>query len=215
MILHDISVMLQENMVMYPGDTLFQREEIASLNKGDDCNLSRLFISAHAGTHLDAPKHFVAGGKSIDAMPLNLYYGPALVADCTGHEAIGEKELEPYLKQRPERLLLKTDASGMMVQPPFQEVFPYLTSDGAQAILQAGVKLLGIDYITIDAFESPGYPVHNFLLKEEVAILEGLHLQHIEPKEYILAAFPLKLKDSDGSPCRAVLLEEDNSHEAQ
>lgn len=204
----DISVTLKQDMLIFPGDKKFKREKVASIREGNVCNMSKLEMGAHNGTHVDAPFHFVEGGKSIDQVPLNKFYGPVQVVDLSaGPEAIGESDLADHVKEGIQKVLFRTRASDFVQKKPFRREFPHLTKEAADYLVESGVDLVGIDYLTIERLSRDNHPVHKHLLKNGVIILEGLNLKEVEAGDYILACFPLKIKGGDGSPCRAVLME--------
>ncbi len=179
----DISQELFSSMV-YPGDCPPTCKRVREIANGDLYNLTELSLSAHNGTHLDAPLHFLADGKDIAQMSLARCIGPCTVAELPADpDAI--KALLQYAKPR---LLLKN--------------MPALTEETA-ALLGAHLLLLGTEAISVGSLA-----VHKQLLQRDVAILEGLVLSHVAPGDYTLIAPPLKLDSSDGAPCRAVLIKE-------
>ena len=203
----DISMSLSEDSLNYPGDTPFSRKISEAQSEGGVCNMSRVVMSSHSGTHLDAPLHFVEEGKSIDQMPLDIFYGPVRVIDLGNCNLILSSDLEEHLLESPKRFICKTGGWKLLKKGQFPEQHPALTADAAELLVEKGIRLLGLDFITVDRAEG-NFPVHNILLPREIAILEGLQLEQVEAGDYILAAFPLKFKGGDGSPCRAVLLDE-------
>ncbi len=205
----DISLSLAPDSITYPGDTPFSTERIKDLDSGELCNLSRLEMSSHSGTHLDAPTHFIREGKTIDEMPLYIYYGPVRVIDFGSKEKISAQDLKPYLGTEVKRIICKTRGWELMKKGDFNENHPAFTADGAELLVQNQVQLVGLDFITVERGEGGKYPVHTTLLSNGIAILEGLQLEGVKPGNYILAAFPLKIAKGDGSPCRAVLIEQD------
>lgn len=177
---------------VYPGDPAPFLRRVQSLERGDVCNLSVLTSCVHAGTHLDAPCHFLNGGDSIDRIPLEECMGKCRVAEPSS-PLVTKAALAGLPITGVRRLLLKGDA--------------YLSAGGAQATVQAGIRLIGTGSPTIGAPGEEG-PVHRILLEAGIMILEGLALESALPGDYTLAALPLKLAGSDGSPCRAVLIQE-------
>jgi arylformamidase len=195
----DISVPIRPGMVTYPGDPPVTLERVASIADGDVANLSRLDFGVHSGTHVDAPVHFVDGAAGIDDVPLEVLVGPARVVDLTRAERLDAPafaRLEPT-----ERLLLKTRNSELWSRTTFADDFLALTEDGARALLDAGVRLVGIDYLSIG-----DEAAHNALLQAGVVAIEGLDLRGVEAGEYTLVCAPLKLVGSDGGPARAFLV---------
>lgn len=211
--IHDISVTLTNGMTTYPSDVPYRRTQQRNLHQGDTSNVSVIETSAHAGTHVDAPRHYLAEGYGTDKIPLEHLYGPAFVADCRGARAVTAAMLERQAPRDTKRLLLKTDNSqrlGDDPQAPFNRDFVYLDAGGARFIVERGIMLVGIDYLSIDKSGLPGKDSHHILLSHNITIVEGVVLTRVVPGRYFLACGALKMADSDGAPCRAVLIEEDS-----
>jgi arylformamidase len=179
------------------------------MEDGKHNNVSRLALSAHAGTHVDAPYHFIADGKTIESLALDALIGPAQVVelpdDCTDINA--QVLADAGIRFDTGRLLLKTRNSRYWTEPglPFQKSFAALTPDGAQYLVDGGTRLVGIDYFSIAPF-GDSVPTHRVLLGASMVILEGIDLSAIAPGFYELYCLPLKLGGSDGAPARAVLI---------
>jgi len=201
--IHDISVPLCAEIPGYPGDPPFVIAPWNSISKGDAANLSKMTLSTHSGTHLDAPRHFIENGATVDTLPLGLLVGKALVVELHGVKEIGRKDLERLRIKGAERLLLKTDNSALWAQSGFSHDFAALSVEGARYLLESGVKLVGIDYLSIESFEGDG-EVHRMLLGNGVLILEGVNLADVAPGEYEIC-LPMKIKGGDGAPVRALL----------
>jgi len=206
----DISLALREGMVVWPGDDPFERTITSAIANGGFCNLSRLQTPAHAGTHVDAPFHFVEGAATIDRIEPDVFVGPCRV------EAIGaEKLIEPVHLERldlegVERLLLKTSNSNLYDRPEFVEDYVALSPEAARYLASLGsLRLIGIDYYSIGPFSprEASRAVHEAILGRSIVALEGLNLKDVEPGNYELAALPLKIEGGDGSPVRAVLID--------
>jgi arylformamidase len=163
-------------------------------------------MSSHCGSHIDVARHFDDHGVSVDHLPLALLMGTALVADLRGIVKIDAKVLSRLPLTGVERLLLRTDNSRLWEQEGFYESYAYLTKDGAECLLQTKVRLLGIDYLSIERFDGDG-EVHRLLLGSGAVILEGLNLEGIEAGKYELICLPLKIEGGDGAPVRAILLD--------
>lgn len=207
--IHDISLTITSALPVWPGDPEIVLERVSKMEDGEHNNVSRLALSVHAGTHMDAPYHFIADGKTIEQLDLDACIGPAQVlelpADC---QNIGAADLEAAgFVTGTRRLLLKTSNSRYWSTPdlPFQEDFAALAPDGAQFLVERGVRLVGIDYFSIAPF-GDSIPTHRALLGAEMVILEGVNLSAVAPGSYTLCCLPLKLGGSDGAPARAVLL---------
>lgn len=202
--IYDISVPLGEGLPVYPGDPRVLVEPALALEKGDGANVCRITLAGHSGTHVDAPSHMLAHGATLDAVPLSLLMGRALVADLRGAAEIGPRQLEGLPLRGEERLLLKTDNSLLWGLPGFRTEYVSLSSEGAEFLLQAGIRLVGIDYLSIESYAGDG-SVHRALLGAGVVILEGLDLSPVEGGVYELLCLPLRIPGGDGAPARAVL----------
>jgi arylformamidase len=208
--IHDISVPISASMPTYPGDPPVSIEPVLQIAKGDPANVSRLSFGDHTGTHLDPPVHFVPGGRTVDQLDLGLLYGPALVVDMSlVDKAITADNLaQAKLPGGAVRILFKTRNSLLWDRPGFQSDFVAFGWDAAQWLVDHGVKLVGIDYLSAEVFGASEPRTHRTLLGAGVVIVEGLNLKDIAPGAYTLACLPLKIKNGDGGPARAVLLEE-------
>jgi arylformamidase len=194
----DISVPVRPGMVTYPGDPTVSLVQVASIADGGVCNVSRLDFGVHSGTHVDAPLHFIDGAPGAESLPLDVLVGPAHVLDLTAAESLDAaafQSLDP-----PERVLLKTRNSELWALDSFSDDYVGLTETGAKALVDAGVRLVGIDYLTIG-----DEAAHHVLLGAGVVALESLDLRGVDPGDYELICAPLKLVGSDGAPARAFL----------
>lgn len=206
----DISVPLRPGMVVWPGDAPFARTDILRIADGGACNLSQISSTAHIGTHLDAPRHFLENAAGIESLPLDAVIGPARVIAIHDPEAIHVAELEPHGIAQGERVLFKTRNSEVCWNTDhFQSKFIYIPPETAQYLVGRGIRTVGIDYLSVDAFDAPGAPTHRILLKAGVWIIEGLMLGHVEPGRYEFVCLPLKIIGGDGAPARAALRKPD------
>jgi arylformamidase len=206
--LYDISVRISEETVTYPGDPEVRFVPRARIANGDDANVTELVIGTHTGTHLDAPHHFLDGARRVDELPLEVLIGPArVIAIPDDVQAIGAGELAAAGAAGATRLLLRTRNSALLGKPHFDRSFAYLTGSGADYLLRCGVRLVAIDYLSIEGFEAEGAVVHQRLLGAEVIVVEGVDLREVPTGEYELICLPLRLAGLDGSPVRAVLRE--------
>jgi arylformamidase len=202
----DITLPISEQMVTYPDDPAVRIRSHSSIADGGDANVSELSFGSHTGTHLDAAHHFVDGGQTVDEIPLERLIGPARVVRIPDHvSAIGEKELRGAGAEGAWRLLLSTRNRGLLRRSEFVRDFAYLTPDGANYLADSGVCLVGIDYLSIEAFDADEPRAHRILLEREVVVVEGLVLEDVPPGEYELLCLPLKIAGLDGAPLRAVL----------
>jgi arylformamidase len=204
--IYDITVPLSPALPVYPGDPEVTIMPLAQLQWGDAANVSRLVLSSHTGTHLDAPRHFFAEGLPIDGLDLHVLMGPARVCafpHVTTH--LTADDLRPLGLAGTKRLLLQTPNAALWQKTGFQTNYVALTESAACLLVEMGVQLVGIDYLSVDAFERQDFPVHRILLGAGVLILEGLDLRAVPPGDYELLALPLLLQHGDGAPVRAIL----------
>jgi arylformamidase len=208
--IHDISLTITPDLPVWPGDPAIQLERVSKMEEGEHNNVSQMAMSVHVGTHVDAPYHFIADGKTIEHLKLDVLIGPAQVVEIPGGgPLITAADLQQAgIADGTERLLLKTRNSQYWQQPglPFQKDFAALSPDGAAYLVERGIRLIGIDYFSIAPF-GDSVPTHGALLGPEVIVLEGIDLSQIAPGQYQLYCLPLKLGGSDGAPARAVLIE--------
>ena len=194
--IYDISQPLFECAV-FPGDSKPEKRKVLSMDEGALYNLTELSLCAHNGTHVDAPCHFVRGGKGIDRIPLEKFIGPAYVAEHTGD--VTEQDAEEILKKAAKsgngaekKILIKGKAT--------------VTQEAAKVFAKAHIDLIGNESQTFGPENAP-MAVHRIFLREEVVLLEGVRLGEVKEGVYLLNCVPLNLTDTDGSPCRAVLIE--------
>ena len=193
---------------VYEGDAPMSFTFLKDMRKGDVLTLSAYSLGAHSGTHIDAPMHFVAGGASIDQVSLDPLIGPARVIDIADRvQAIDAAELERHEWRGAPRVLFRTRSSlrGWMHSPTFHRDFAYIAPDAAQLLADAGVQLVGIDYISAEQFGAPAPRTHRILLGKGIPIVEGLALAGVQAGEYDLIVLPLKVAGHEGAPARAVL----------
>jgi arylformamidase len=201
----DVTVALSDAVPVFPGDPRFHMEFPHRIADGEPYNVARITLGAHSGTHVDAPYHFIAGGATVDQLPLEILMGKARVVELGARERIERAALEALDLKEDIRVLIKTRMSGQLKNPVFQEDFVYLTPDAATYLVQAGIKLVGIDYLSIEKFGSKDFAAHHALLNAGVVIVEGLDLSNVEPGEYEMTCLPMKVAGADGAPARVVL----------
>ena len=201
----DVTLPLSAQVPVFPGDARFALETTERIETGGSSNLSRIALSSHAGTHVDAPYHFLADGATVDQLPLEILMGKARVIQVAAVNSIERSHLEPLNLRDDIRLLIKTRNSGMLRQPDFQSDFVFLSPAAATYLAQAGIKLVGFDYLSIDPCPSADHPAHHALLEAGVVVVEGLDLSEVEPGEYDMVCLPLRIEGGDGSPARVVL----------
>lgn len=206
--IYDITVPISPELPVYPGDPPIELDRVMSLENGDIANVSRLCCSTHIGTHVDPPSHFIPGAMTLDQLPLETLIGPAKVVDTGDAPFIDAAVLNRCELNGATRVLFKTRNSKFWPQEKiFREDFVYVEPDAARLLVERGVQLVGIDYLSVEKFNFDQPATHLVLLGAGVVIVEGLALQNIRPGDYELVCLPLKIKDGDGSPARVVLRE--------
>jgi arylformamidase len=206
--IYDISVPLRSGGVVYPGNPTISITPQQAISQGAGANVSRLDFGSHTGTHVDAPKHFFDDGAGVDELPLDVLMGPArLIAFNDAVMSIGEAELAPHDLTGVTRLLMRTRNSAWLSgeEGEFHPDYTYLAPDGAGYLAELGVKLVGVDYLSIEQFHSGHHRTHRTLLERGIVIVEGLMLTEPPPGDYELRCLPLRLAGLDGAPARAVL----------
>lgn len=204
--IYDITVPISAELPVYPGDPSIQLERVMSLEKGDIANVTRLCCSTHIGTHVDPPSHFIAGSMTLDELPLETLIGTARVVDVGDVPAIDRAVLDNCDLNGAIRVLFKTRNSTFWPEASeFREDFVYIEPDAARRLVELGVRLVGIDYLSVEKFNFDHPTTHLVLLGANVVIVEGLALRDVPPGDYELLCLPLKIKDGDGSPARVVL----------
>ena len=202
--IHDVTVPLVPGLAAFPGDPPLQVERLQQAGDAP-YGLSRLSLTTHSGTHVDAPSHFVAGGATVDELPLEILMGKTRVVELLARERVERADLESLDLRDDLRVLLKTRMSGQLLKPGYQEDHVYLTEDAAVYLVQAGLKLVGFDYLSIDRFGNSAFLAHHALLGAGVIVVEGLDLSEVDPGEYDMACLPLRVGGGDGAPARVVL----------
>ncbi|MCB1224885.1 MAG: cyclase family protein [Verrucomicrobiales bacterium] len=203
----DVTVPLRDGMPTWPGDPVCRITRAVSMEEGAVCNLTELHLSAHTATHMDAPRHFIAQGLTMEQMPLEAVIGPCRVLDLQAVEGqITPADLEPHEIGAGERLLLKTrNSAEAWPQDRFVEDFISIRADTGQYLVDRGVMTVGVDYLSIGGFEKDGVETHQIMLGAEIWVIEGLDLSAVEPGNYELLCLPLKIEGADGAPCRVLL----------
>ena len=204
----DITLAFRSDLPLWPGDPVPIVSLMKSQEGGDPCNVTRLDTGVHFGTHLDAPSHFIRGGKAVEELNLDLLIGPCFVGEILGVKEITPKHLETLsIPSGTKRLLIKTDNSARWNNPKhqFDQEYVALTATAAQWVVDKGIGLIGIDYLSIQLFADVESTTHLVLLGAEVIIVEGLDLREISSGSYNLICLPMKIAGADGAPVRAVL----------
>jgi arylformamidase len=211
MTIYDISVGISATETpVYPGDPGIEIIAHSSLARGDAANVSMLHFGAHTATHVDAPAHFIEGARTVAELPLDVLVGSALVVQVS--EDVREIDAEQVAALVPagyERVLFKTRNSAFWLESrgEFHSDFTYVTADGARSLVERGVRLVGVDYLSVEQFHSEKHETHIALLSRGIVIVEGLNLESVPAGEYELICLPLKITSGagDGAPARAIL----------
>jgi arylformamidase len=206
--IYDISLPISELSVVWPGDPAPQFTLLSNLNQGDNSTVTQLTMSAHTGTHVDAPKHFVAGGPGVHKLDLEALVGPSLVVDTGTAKSLTAPVLNALnIPAGTERVLFKTSNSELWAygEKTFWREFVAITLDGAQWLVRRRIKLVGIDYLSVGPYGNTR-PTHQALLAAGIVVLEGLNLNGIKQGAYQLYCLPINIKDGDGAPARAILI---------
>ena len=209
--IHDITVTIPPQLPTWPGDPAIELERVDKIEDGANANVSRMSLGAHTGTHVDAPFHFLEDSTTVETLPLDVLFGSVQVIeledriDVITADVIQSAGLLPGVT----RVLFKTRNSKIWArgETEFQTDFVGITADGAEYLVQKGIQLVGIDYLSIAPYKN-SRPTHQILLKAKVIIIEGVDLSQVRAGVYQLACLPLKLGGADGAPARTVLIEQ-------
>ena len=209
----DISVPLQTGMVHWPGDPEPSFQRIADIDQGSDANVTLCRHTAHTGTHMDAPCHFIPNGAGIETFPLHVGIGPARIINLPETPIVCEEDLHDKGIQKGERIILKTrNSTARWHHLDFKPDFVAINASGAQFLVDAGVALIGVDYLSVGAYEGDGVLTHRILLGAGLWIVEGLQLAGLEEGVYDMICLPLPIAGSDGSPARVLLRKQHNQN---
>lgn len=207
--IYDVSLPVMNGGLVYPGNPPIAITAQQSIAQGAGANVSRIDFGSHTGTHVDAPKHFFDDGAGVDTIPLELLMGPArLLAFGDAVTSIGEAELAAHNLEGVTRLLLKTRNSKWLASgsTEFHTDYTYVAPDGAEYLARLGVRLVGVDYLSVEQFRSGHHRTHRTLLAQGIVIVEGLLLHEPPAGDYHFRCLPLRLAGLDGAPARAVLV---------
>lgn len=204
----DITLAISEHLPVYPGDPVTGIRRVSDVSKGDPFTLSALHMSSHAGTHVDAPCHLFADGTPVDELPLEPFIGSAFVIDVSGHAVVDENDLaNSGIPDSTERLIIKTRKSDS----PWVDNGASISENAARWIVAHGIKLVGIDQLSVDPPGDESLAVHRTLLRHDVIVVEGLDLSGVTSGEYGFICLPMKIQGCDGAPARAVLVKSDDT----
>lgn len=207
MTLYDVSAPLRNGMHYWEGDPEPQITRLEAFERGDEWTTTHLSLAAHIGTHVDAPLHRIRGGNTVDALDLQVLMGRAYVADLTAvNSEITPRDLDARgIPANVKRLLFKTRNGELWAREGFQKDFVALSGDGAQWVVERGIELVGMDYLSADVFGASA--AHDVLLNARVVIVEGMMVNDVAAGWYTLICLPIKVQGADGAPARAVLLD--------
>jgi arylformamidase len=205
MALVDVTLRLSASLPTYPGNPPFALDAVKRLAEGASSNVSALHCGTHTGTHVDAPRHFFDGRPGVDGLPLDILLGPARVVALPGRAAVTAARLATLDLAGVTRLLIRTGNSALWASSTFATDYAGVTEDGARLLVESGVRLVGVDYLSVEQYKAPGAPAHHLLLGHGVVVVEGLDLSGAEPGDYELLCLPLAIVDGDGAPARVVL----------
>jgi arylformamidase len=208
--IYDVSVPISSATPIYPGDPAIEINDWSRLANGDSANVSILNFGLHSGTHIDAPAHFIDGGAKVDSISLQRLVGKATVIAVDERlEAIDENFVSGNCSGRHERILFKTRNSTFWshTEQGFRNDYTFITPEAARRLVDAGLKLVGIDYLSVEDFNSRTFETHHILLSNGVVILEGLDLRTVPAGSYELICLPLRIAAGrgDGAPARVIL----------
>ena len=201
---------IREDMIVFPGDPGFRRAPILSQSKGDPANVYTYEMSSHTGTHIDFPRHFIDKGRCLKDIPLEHFIGKAYVTDVSRAEGvITVKDLRNLPEPGLPRVLLKTRNSkrGYLGRKRFFQNYVSLGLEAATYLVKKGVRTIGIDYLSIEAYGTRDHAVHKYLLSQGISVIEGLDLRKVAPGKYFFICLPLNIPSAEGSPARAILID--------
>lgn len=202
---YDLSANISEELVTFPGDPQYKAEDISSLEKGSQFHLSEIHLGNHTGTHIDFPAHVIKDGKTSNDFPIESLIGHGLIVEVPSTESSITKE---FVKKQPilanDFVFFKTSNSKLSKTAKFTNNYVYIEPEAAEELLKKGVKIVGIDYISVDKYESEDLPVHKSLLSNNVLIVEGLELNDVPVGRCKIYIMPMKINKMDGLPARVM-----------
>ncbi|HEY0456528.1 MAG TPA: cyclase family protein [Verrucomicrobiae bacterium] len=203
----DVSVPIFEGMVHWPNDPAFKREWVLQKGKnGAPCNVSKISLGSHTGTHMDAPLHFLSNGATMETLPVEATIGPARIIMIRDKVSVNPDELRAFKLRAGERILLKTrNSHRAWKMGKFDEDFVYISKEGAAYLAEKKIQTIGIDYLSVGGFRRDSIETHCALLGAGIWIIEGLNLSKAKPGPCELICLPLKVMGAEGAPARAVL----------
>lgn len=203
---YDITRIIQNDMTVWPGDDRVFIERTLSISEGGLANISKINMGVHTGTHMDAPSHFIDGGETIEAISLDKLYGEVLIIESK-EEMIEKSHLQGHDLGAVNAVFFKTACSARDEMAPFLDRYPAVTEQCARQLIDKGIKTVGTDYYSIEYCTDNRFPVHKLLLSHGVSIVENLCLKDIKAGRYSFVCLPMKIRGSDGAPCRVLLFQ--------
>ncbi|MBI2251785.1 MAG: cyclase family protein [Armatimonadetes bacterium] len=204
--IYDITLPITSKTIVWPGDPQIKIIPSIIKKESETIQISKLILGSHSGTHLDAPKHFIPNSSGVDKLDLSILIGKVRVFNLPVKEKIAKNDLEKLDFGLFKRVIFKTRNSKLLNKNKFYKNYVYLDEEAVKYLIKKKIKLVGIDYHSIEKYKKERHPSHHLLLKEKIIILEALNLKEIPAGVYTLICLPLKIKDADGSPVRAVLI---------
>ena len=202
----DVSVPLHTGMVHWPTDPSVHIERFADMDKGAICNVSKMEMCAHAGTHMDGLNHFIKDGAPLDTVPFDAVIGPCRVIEIKDADSVKPAELTKHKLRKGERILLKTrNSRRRWWEEAFDTQFIHISKDAALHMVDRDIRTIGVDYLSVGGYQRDGVECHQVLLGAGVWIIEGLDLTKVKPGQYDMICLPMKIRNSDGAPARAIL----------
>jgi arylformamidase len=208
--IYDVTLPITCDLPIWPGDPKIVIDRFSKIEAGADANITKISMCVHVGTHVDAPFHFFGGDAlTVDLLPLNMLTGRVYVlqlgneVDSINADILQQAQIPP----RTRRLLFRTRNSAMWSNPEaaFNQDFVAISADGAQFLVEHGIKLVGVDYLSVAPFNAP-VPTHRILLQAGIAVVEGLDLSKVSSGRYSMYCLPLKIAGADGAPARVILI---------
>src|SRR5215204_1089757 len=201
----DVSVPLDAALPTYPSNTPFSLEPMKRMARGESSNVSTLHMSAHGGTHVDAPRHFFDDRPGAEALPLEMLIGRTRVVEVGSRSSISAGDLSAIDLSEDVRLLIKTQNSRLWGSAQFHSDYVGISESGARHLVDRGIKVVGVDYLSVEQFRAPGAPAHHVLLGAGTIVIEGLNLAGVDPGIYEMICLPLRIVGADSAPARVVL----------
>ncbi|HHW30284.1 MAG TPA: cyclase family protein [Clostridiaceae bacterium] len=201
----DISRSINQDTILWPGDTKVNLVRGLSVRKGDICNTSNITMSLHTGTHIDAPLHFFEGDRDVSSMDLSHFIGTVKIFELLSVSCITEDDVRGLFISEGDAVFFKTSNSNIPEDEPFRTDYVYMDENAAKFLVDKKIRTVGIDYLSIEKYETKDFPVHKIFLSNNIAIIEGLILKDVEPGQYLYCCMPLKIVGGEASPVRAVL----------